>query len=133
MISMNDKELSGVLIDRLVPMWTPELGPGQPCSGDTLVVPSLDRLARSLADLVTIVAELRRRGVGFRSLKEALDTTRHGPLCRRTADSASRAGEWRLIPEVSAYSAADGALVDGIPPRTPPARRPSPRDQRGVW
>ncbi|MEU1736541.1 recombinase family protein [Streptosporangium sp. NPDC020145] len=29
-------------------------------SGDTLVVPSLDRLARSLADLITIVTEPRR-------------------------------------------------------------------------
>lgn len=43
--------------------------------GDTLVVLSLDRLARSLADLITIVGDLRRRGVGFRSLHEALDTT----------------------------------------------------------
>ncbi|MFA1547006.1 recombinase family protein [Actinomadura chokoriensis] len=46
--------------------------------GDTLVVPSLDRLARSLQGLITIVADLRRRGVGFRSLKEALDTTTPG-------------------------------------------------------
>lgn len=46
--------------------------------GDTLVVPSLDRLSRSLADLITIVAGLRRRGVGFRSLHEALDTTTPG-------------------------------------------------------
>jgi len=44
-------------------------------AGDTLVVPSLDRLSRSLQDLITIVAGLRRRGVGFRSLHEALDTT----------------------------------------------------------
>ena len=41
--------------------------------GDTLVVPSLDRLSRSLQDLITVVADLRRRGVGFRSLHEALD------------------------------------------------------------
>lgn len=46
--------------------------------GDTLVVLSLDRLGRSLQDLITIVAELRRRGVGFRSLHEALDTTTPG-------------------------------------------------------
>ncbi len=46
--------------------------------GDTLVVPSLDRLSRSLADLITLVAELRRAGVGFRSLHEALDTTTPG-------------------------------------------------------
>jgi DNA invertase Pin-like site-specific DNA recombinase len=46
--------------------------------GDTLVVPSLDRLSPSLADLITMVAELRRRGVGFKSLHEALDTTTPG-------------------------------------------------------
>jgi DNA invertase Pin-like site-specific DNA recombinase len=46
--------------------------------GDTLVVPSLDRLSRSLADLIDIVATLRRRGTGFRSLHEALDTTTPG-------------------------------------------------------
>jgi len=47
-------------------------------AGDTLVVPSLDRLSRSLADLITLVAELRRAGIGFRSLHEALDTTTPG-------------------------------------------------------
>lgn len=47
-------------------------------AGDTLVVPSLDRLGRSLQDLITIVAELRGRGIGFRSLHEALDTTTPG-------------------------------------------------------
>jgi DNA invertase Pin-like site-specific DNA recombinase len=46
--------------------------------GDTLVVPSLDRLSRSLADLITVVGTLRRRGVGFKSLHEALDTTTPG-------------------------------------------------------
>ena len=46
--------------------------------GDTLVVPALDRLSRSLQDLITTVADLRRRGVGFTSLHEALDTTTPG-------------------------------------------------------
>lgn len=46
--------------------------------GDTLVVPSLDRLGRSLQDLIQIVAGLRKRGIGFRSLHEALDTTTAG-------------------------------------------------------
>jgi len=40
--------------------------------GDTLVVPSLDRLSRSLQDLIAFVAGLRRRGTGFRSVHEAL-------------------------------------------------------------
>ncbi|WP_239643874.1 recombinase family protein [Nocardiopsis kunsanensis] len=39
------------------------------------VVPALDRLARSLQDLITLVGDLRRAGIGFRSLHEALDTT----------------------------------------------------------
>jgi DNA invertase Pin-like site-specific DNA recombinase len=43
--------------------------------GDTLVVPSLDRLSRSLGGLIAIVGTLRRHGVGFKSLHEALDTT----------------------------------------------------------
>ena len=47
-------------------------------SGDTLVVPSLDRYGRSLKDLVTMVAELREQGVGFTSLHENLDTTTPG-------------------------------------------------------
>ncbi len=46
--------------------------------GDTLVVPSLDRLSRSLLDLITIVAGLRECGVGFRSMHEAIDTTTPG-------------------------------------------------------
>ncbi|WP_280392799.1 recombinase family protein [Nocardia wallacei] len=46
--------------------------------GDTLVVPALDRLGRSLQDLIAIVAGLRKRGIGFRSLHEALDTTTPG-------------------------------------------------------
>ncbi|MFI7058052.1 recombinase family protein [Streptosporangium canum] len=46
--------------------------------GDTLVVPSLDRYGRSLADLITMVGELRRREIGFTSLHENLDTTTPG-------------------------------------------------------
>ncbi|WP_246460698.1 recombinase family protein [Streptomyces himalayensis] len=46
--------------------------------GGTLVVPSLDRLGRSIQDLISIVSGLRKRGVGFQSLHEALDTTTPG-------------------------------------------------------
>lgn len=43
--------------------------------GDTLVVWRLDRLGRSLKDLVQRVEELRERGIHFRSLHESIDTT----------------------------------------------------------
>ncbi len=39
-------------------------------AGDTLRVWRLDRLGRSLSDLVQIVAELKKRGVYFESLTE---------------------------------------------------------------
>jgi DNA invertase Pin-like site-specific DNA recombinase len=42
--------------------------------GDTLIVWKLDRLGRSLRDLITMLDDLRFRGVKFRSLTEAIDT-----------------------------------------------------------
>jgi DNA invertase Pin-like site-specific DNA recombinase len=47
-------------------------------TGDTLVVWKLDRLARSLKDLVEIVHDLNGRQIGFRSITEAIDTTSSG-------------------------------------------------------
>ncbi|GAA2700765.1 recombinase family protein [Nonomuraea recticatena] len=47
-------------------------------AGDTLVVPQLARYGHSLHDLITMVAELRRREIGFISLHEKLDTTTPG-------------------------------------------------------
>ncbi len=46
--------------------------------GDVLVVWKLDRLARSLKDLVEIVQDLNDREVGFKSVTEAIDTTSSG-------------------------------------------------------
>lgn len=43
--------------------------------GDTLVVWRLDRLGRSLKQLIEIVTSLEAQGIGFQSLQEALDTT----------------------------------------------------------
>ncbi|WP_225447557.1 recombinase family protein [Streptacidiphilus sp. PB12-B1b] len=46
--------------------------------GDTLVVPCLDRLGRSIQDLISLVSGPRKRGIGFTSLHESLDTTTPG-------------------------------------------------------
>ncbi len=44
-------------------------------SGDTLVVWRLDRLSRSLKDLIDMVATLETKGIGLKSLQESIDTT----------------------------------------------------------
>jgi len=46
--------------------------------GDTLVVWRLDRLGRSIRHLIDQLADLKERGIGFRSLQEAIDTTSSG-------------------------------------------------------
>ncbi len=46
--------------------------------GDTLVVWRLDRLGRSLKDLIALVEQLESRKIGLRSLEESIDTTSSG-------------------------------------------------------
>lgn len=43
-------------------------------AGDVLTVWKLDRLGRSLSDLITLLDDLKARGVVFRSLTESIDT-----------------------------------------------------------
>jgi DNA invertase Pin-like site-specific DNA recombinase len=47
-------------------------------AGDTLVVWRLDRLGRSLKDLIEKLTELHNRKIGFKSLTENIDTTTSG-------------------------------------------------------
>ncbi len=48
----------------------------QATHGDVVVVTRLDRLARSTRDLLNIIEEFTREGIGFRSLREtSIDTT----------------------------------------------------------
>jgi len=65
-------KLSGVKVDR------PGLTRCQEClrSGDTLVVWRLDRLGCSMRHLVTMIEDLKERGIAFRSVCDgAIDTT----------------------------------------------------------
>ena len=43
-------------------------------NGDTLVVWKLDRLGRSVKNLVNLVGELHKQGIHFKSLTDAIDT-----------------------------------------------------------
>lgn len=47
-------------------------------AGDTLVVWKLDRLARSLKQLIETIENLKERNIEFRSLTEAIDTATPG-------------------------------------------------------
>lgn len=47
-------------------------------SGDTLVVWKLDRLARSLKQLIETIEKLELQNIGFRSITESIDTTTPG-------------------------------------------------------
>src|SRR3954454_17692517 len=46
--------------------------------GDIIVVWKLDRLGRSLKDLIARITELQNRQIGFKSLTEQIDTTTSG-------------------------------------------------------
>lgn len=69
-------------------------------AGDILVVWRLDRLGRSMRHLITIVEDLRDRGVGFRSLNEgAINTTSASGELIFNIFSALAQFERRLIQE----------------------------------
>lgn len=46
--------------------------------GDTVVVWKLDRLSRSLKDLLFLMEQIENKGAGFKSLTESIDTTTSG-------------------------------------------------------
>ncbi len=47
-------------------------------AGDTIIVWKLDRLARSLKQLIETVEDLEKRGIGFKSITESIDTSTSG-------------------------------------------------------
>jgi DNA invertase Pin-like site-specific DNA recombinase len=51
---------------------------GQLRKGDVLVIWKLDRLSRSLKDVLTLMEKIQQVGAGFQSVMEAIDTTSPG-------------------------------------------------------
>ena len=108
--------------------------------GDTLVVWKLDRLGRSVKNLVDLVSELHKQGVQFKSLTDAIDTgTPSGRFFFHVMASLSqmereltiertraglevarqlgrKGGRKRLMTD-SKIESAKKLLVNGIPPR----------------
>src|SRR3954447_18999786 len=102
------EQMSGAVTDRPALHDALEFARG----GDTLIVWKLDLLARSMKQLIETVEELRLRGIGFRSLTEALDTTTaQGRVhASNRSDSEARLTTTRPGLETGAFLSADEAL-----------------------
>jgi hypothetical protein len=83
MIAGSHAVLGQIGCDRIVPDWDRRAGDASPSfadvgaslvAGDTIAVVNLDALAPSLGQLVLLIESLTRRGVGFRSLADGIDT-----------------------------------------------------------
>lgn len=80
---MQHRALRGVGVTKIFSESTSSVGrrPQLQCAikytnpGDTIVVYKLDRLARSLKDLLNILDQLETKGVRFKSLTEPVDTS----------------------------------------------------------
>lgn len=85
---------------------------------DVVTVWKLDRLARSLSDLLAILDRINETGAGFRSLTESIDTT--------------TAGGRMMMQLVGAFAEFEGALISertraGLEAARRAGRRPGPR------
>ena len=93
--------------------------------GDTLVVWRLDRLGRSLPHLIDTVRSLADRGIGFKSVQEAIDTTTPGGRLVFHVFAALAEFERDLIKErthAGLAAARARGRVGGRPPALTPAK-----------
>jgi DNA invertase Pin-like site-specific DNA recombinase len=87
--------------------------------GDTLAVVRLDRLGRSLAELISIVEQLKARGVALLRLEEKIDTTSAAGELIFHVFGAIAHFERRLIAERSKDGIAAARARGKVPGRQP--------------
>lgn len=114
-----DHGMSGSNVDR--PGLADALEEARP--GDMLVVWRLDRLGRSLIDLISIINDLGKGGVEFRSLNEAIDTSTSGGRLTFHIMAAMAEFERSIISERTkagmAAARSRGSLIGRRPAMTP--------------
>jgi DNA invertase Pin-like site-specific DNA recombinase len=87
--------------------------------GDVLVVWKLDRLSRSLRDVLTIMERVQEQKAGFRSLTEAVDTTT--PAGRMMMQMVGAFAEFeRAMLKQRTYAGLEGARKEGRVGGRPP-------------
>lgn len=93
---------------------------------DVLVVWKLDRLSRSLRDVLTIMERLAEAKAGFRSLTEAIDTTTPAGHMMMQMVGAFAAFERTMLRErtkAGLDSARQAGRIGGRPPKLTPVQR----------
>src|SRR5271155_1087160 len=100
---------------------------GQMRKSDVLVVWKLDRLSRSLRDVLAIMDRIQEKKAGFRSLTEAIDTTT--PAGRMMMQMVGAFAEFeRAMLKERTHAGLDAARkegrIGGRPPKLKPQQRP---------
>ena len=89
-------------------------------AGDTLAVVRLDRLGRSLGELLTVVKELKERGIALLSLEEKIDTSSAAGELVFHVFGAIAHFERRLIADRTRDGIAAARATGKLPGRRPP-------------
>ena len=94
-------------------------------SGDTVVVPRIDRLARNLTEGLKTIEELHPQGINIRSLAEGLDTGDDSPTSRLMLHMLLSLAEWeRDTIRDRIKAGVDRAAAEGRTGGRPPALSP---------
>ena len=102
------------------PSWTDLRGMLK--SGDTVVVPRIDRLARNLTEGLKTIEQLHGQGINIRSLTEGLDTGDDSPTSRLMLHMLLSLAEWeRDTIRDRIRAGVDRAAAEGRTGGRPPA------------